>query len=799
MAASRKKFEYTISVKEKGFSSFKTARSGMSAFNKEIKAGSGPLKTLTSDLGLLTSTFLGFIGVIGAGVGISSLVTGVVSARKEMQDLSNLTGQSVSDFEAYAFGVQSVGLAADKLADISKDTKDKIGDFLETGGGAFADFMENVATKTGIAAEELIKMSGPDALIAMKDAMDEAGVSSERQIFYLEAIASDASLLLPLLQDQGQAWHDLAENAREMGVAISDLDNKQLIELAQTLDDFRLSIGIAKREIVLALAPAIKDLAKYFAENREEFQAFVVGLADSGVEFVQFIKNNYELIAVLTKVVAGIYAVTKVGQTLVTLFNGIRAASLAMTGGTLITWLTQVVGGLRAVNLAALSASASLGAVAGGAGAYLVGMSIGKKIDEWEYFRDVTKANAAALEEVPGKFKKISSATGVVIRSFEELDEAQKNGTIAYDDAAGEWVKAYGKTSAAATQSAKDQEAVTGSALEEMKKQYASYVDEVQKLQQQIVDREQSLYEQLRSMARSGMSNVGAWRDLKKEAEEYRIVAEAAASAGDWKTALKYADMAKEKYAQLNTEVKDGDKVLVSRDKALKTAMEGVEASGELGIKALKEQQSAAKEAMEALTEKSGWQNLAKSMDEAKQQWLDNWEKMQAKALSDIDAVGKALDKIIKDRDVYVNVHAVENKSSGGSVGAFGFAAGGSPMQFKRLASPYINKGGGLRDDVPAMLKRKEFVQPPETVDYYGVDFMERLRRRLVPKPMHFAAGGTPQGPVSLSSAGGGQGLNMTATFNFAGDVSPMSQGTARKNARLVITEIEKMYREGAR
>ena len=37
------------------------------------------------------------------------------------------------------------------------------------------------------------------------------------------------------------------------------------------------------------------------------------------------------------------------------------------------------------------------------------------------------------------------------------------------------------------------------------------------------------------------------------------------------------------------------------------------------------------------------------------------------------------------------------------------FADGGSPA-FRRLSHPYITSGSGLRDDVPALLKRNEFV-----------------------------------------------------------------------------------------
>lgn len=53
----------------------------------------------------------------------------------------------------------------------------------------------------------------------------------------------------------------------------------------------------------------------------------------------------------------------------------------------------------------------------------------------------------------------------------------------------------------------------------------------------------------------------------------------------------------------------------------------------------------------------------------------------------------------------------------------------------QRLAvgGPVIG-GGGKKDDVPIMAMGGEFMQPVETVKYYGMNVMEALRKRLIPK-----------------------------------------------------------------
>jgi hypothetical protein len=53
-----------------------------------------------------------------------------------------------------------------------------------------------------------------------------------------------------------------------------------------------------------------------------------------------------------------------------------------------------------------------------------------------------------------------------------------------------------------------------------------------------------------------------------------------------------------------------------------------------------------------------------------------------------------------------------------------GFAAGG-----------FVSQGtGATKDDVPALLARGEFVQPANVVDFYGREFMERLRSKMIPR-----------------------------------------------------------------
>ncbi len=52
-------------------------------------------------------------------------------------------------FQRWSAASATVGIEQEKLADILKDVNDRVGDFLQTGGGPMADFFENIAPPSG--------------------------------------------------------------------------------------------------------------------------------------------------------------------------------------------------------------------------------------------------------------------------------------------------------------------------------------------------------------------------------------------------------------------------------------------------------------------------------------------------------------------------------------------------------------------------------------------------------------------------------------------------------------------------
>lgn len=175
--------------------------------------------------GGIGSAFAGIGRQLAAGLsvgGFALMIKGVADSAAEIDKLSRLVGVSTTDFQRLSAAASSVGVEQDKLSDILKDVNDKVGEFMQTGGGELKDFFENIAPKVGVTAESFRNLSGPQALQLYVSSLQQAGVSQQEMTFYMEALANDATLLAPLLANNGAEMKRLGDEAERMGVIMDE-------------------------------------------------------------------------------------------------------------------------------------------------------------------------------------------------------------------------------------------------------------------------------------------------------------------------------------------------------------------------------------------------------------------------------------------------------------------------------------------------------------------------------------------------------------------------------------------------
>lgn len=253
---------------------------------------------------------------IGTGIaaGVTALTAMTVSAVNSASEIANLAAVanvSTTDFQKMSVGAKTVGIEQDKLADILKDVNDKVGDFLNTGGGGMADFFEQIAPKVGVTAEQFKNLSGNQALGLYVSSLEKAKVSQSDMTFYLEAIASDATALLPLLRNNAEGFRKYGDAAEAAGAIMDEKTILAAKQFSTELTVLGTYLGSVQTALAAELMPVLAQFSKDLTDTTTQaggLQKKVKDLAADLVEAVAVTATLADGLGRTFKVVAGIIA-----------------------------------------------------------------------------------------------------------------------------------------------------------------------------------------------------------------------------------------------------------------------------------------------------------------------------------------------------------------------------------------------------------------------------------------------------------------------------------------------------------
>ncbi|WP_407487614.1 transglycosylase SLT domain-containing protein [Acinetobacter baumannii] len=355
----------------------------------------------TSSQGIANSLNIAAIAVSAlsgavAGLSVAQLVNfsdQVIQTGNDIQKFSKLANASVREFQYYAKGAETAGISLESFADKMKDMQDRIGDFQQTGGGPLADFFTNIAPKVGVTIQQFQKLSGPEALQLFYNSLEKAGASTNDMKFYMEAIISDSSLLIPLLEKNGQGFKKWGDAAEKAGAIMSDDLVTSLAEAKESLQLMDLQWQGVEARLINSVVPAIETVI----ENWDDIKAVTIAVsAGIATRFVP----------------ALVVATYQLGQTAIFAVRaGVGLASFARTAGA-TAGVMALLGGPAGIGMLLTQL-----AVAGGA-YYLM----------TKQTQDATGAledQGLVVDELRDKYKKLT-ASQLALKSIEASEEIEK-------------------------------------------------------------------------------------------------------------------------------------------------------------------------------------------------------------------------------------------------------------------------------------------------------------------------------------------------------------------------------------
>lgn len=221
----------------------------------------------------------------GAAAAVIAMADTMAKQNAELERFAYLAQTSVAEFQKMSVGAKMMGIEADKLSDIMKDWNERFGDFLTAGSGPLVDFMEQVAVKTEKGADgamklakELSKLSGPESMGMFVKKMEEANLSQDQMSFLMESMASDSTLLLPLLKNNAEGMRLWGEAAERAGIIMDEKTLKASRELQVQTQMLDMQYEGLKKQLLSAVIPALVDVSEALSSGNKEAH----GMADAG-------------------------------------------------------------------------------------------------------------------------------------------------------------------------------------------------------------------------------------------------------------------------------------------------------------------------------------------------------------------------------------------------------------------------------------------------------------------------------------------------------------------------------------
>ena len=231
----------------------------------KTKKTDSSFKKLTSTAGMVAGQLAKVSAVVLAvGTAITAMTLKAASSRKELEGFARQAKTSAEDFQALSFATSQYGINAEKIADISKDISDKVGEFAAAGTGTFqdyADVMKLTKDEARTLAIEFQSLSSEEVIGKMVSEMEAAGATGDKMTFVLESMGSDLSKLLPLYKGNSKELLTLKKRFTDVNdsLQITGIQAEKLKAVSVTYGLLTSQLGNAATAVSATIAPVMDE------------------------------------------------------------------------------------------------------------------------------------------------------------------------------------------------------------------------------------------------------------------------------------------------------------------------------------------------------------------------------------------------------------------------------------------------------------------------------------------------------------------------------------------------------------
>lgn len=327
---------------------------GLKAAEKRLKAfGAGVQSIGTKLFGLGAATVAPLLGAANVFNEFGS----------QLDDMSQRTGISAEALSALGYAAKLSGTDLETLEGGVR----KMQRFLvEAAQGSKS--AESTLSRLGLRLSDLGRLTPDQQFELLSDRISKIKDPAIRAATAMEIFGKTGTALLPMMQDGAKGIEEFKQQARALGLVISNEDAKAAAAFGDTLDTLWGVLKVGVFAIGSALAPLLQDLATSAIRVTKVISDWV--------------RQNKDLIVTVFKVAAGVAAAGAVLVVLGTLISGVGAAF--GVAASIITGVGTVLGVIGTAITALLSPVGLVAAAIVGLGGYLLYVSgAGSEALQW--------------------------------------------------------------------------------------------------------------------------------------------------------------------------------------------------------------------------------------------------------------------------------------------------------------------------------------------------------------------------------------------------------------------------------
>lgn len=174
------------------------------------------------------------------------------NAIKQQNNLAQALGYTAEELSSISYVMRNTGLDAAKVGDIFADMTEKVGEAISEQSGEALEALDLL----NINAQAFADMNAEQKMYALADALEGINDQATR-VSIMEKLGNDAKLMLPELSKGVDSLKSAQEEARILGVTLSEFDTSQIAQASSDMGRLGSAISGAGNIITAEFAPGL--------------------------------------------------------------------------------------------------------------------------------------------------------------------------------------------------------------------------------------------------------------------------------------------------------------------------------------------------------------------------------------------------------------------------------------------------------------------------------------------------------------------------------------------------------------